>query len=150
MECGVDIILGGHAHVAQPMEKYIYRDPFTNESREGFIIYSLGDFISYHRHAKNTKLSWIISLTISKGILNGKGTALVSGLKILPIYIYTGFRDGICKEFKLLRFKNLLNQLDDGVNTYGFTQSDIEEFKRLEKHLYGYLLPKKHDNLLAE
>jgi poly-gamma-glutamate synthesis protein (capsule biosynthesis protein) len=150
MECGVDIILGGHAHVAQPMEKYIYKDPFTNESRDGFIIYSLGDFISYHRHAKNTKLSWIIGLNISKGILNGKDSTVVSGLKIMPIYIYTGFRDGICKEFKLLRFKELLKQLDDGVNVYGFTIKEINEFKRLEKHLYGCLLPQKHDNLLAE
>lgn len=150
MKCGVDIILGGHAHVAQPMEKYSYRDPSTGRIKDGFIIYSLGDFISYHRHAKNTKVSWIIGLEISKGTVKDGEITAITGLKILPIYIYTGFNGEKCHTFKLLRFEKLIRQLDEGINIYEFSKPQIDELKRLRKHLYKCMLPKNTDNLLAD
>lgn len=48
MEYGIDVILGGALHVAQPMEKCEFKDPFTGEVKNGFIICSLGDFVAYH------------------------------------------------------------------------------------------------------
>ncbi|WPC39711.1 CapA family protein [Clostridium sp. JS66] len=150
MECGIDVILGGHPHVAQPMEKYEFKDPFTGEVKNGFIIYSLGDFVAYHKYTKNTKLSWIIGLEISKGILKEKQVTLLTGLKVLPIYIYTGFQNNYCNTFKFLRFEKLLKQLESGENLYDFDHKEIEELKRLKKHLYKCLLPKEHGNLLVK
>lgn len=150
MECGIDVILGGHPHVSQPMEKYTYKDPFTGKIKDGFIIYSLGDFVTYHKHTKNTKVSWIIGLDISKGMQEGEETTIITGLKILPIYIYTGFKDERCITFKFLKFEKLLEQLDNGINIYGFNQNEIQELKRLKKHLYKCMLSQKYDNLLVK
>ena len=41
LDAGATAILGGHPHVVQPWEKYTTRD-----GREGFVIYSLGNFVS--------------------------------------------------------------------------------------------------------
>jgi 2',3'-cyclic-nucleotide 2'-phosphodiesterase (5'-nucleotidase family) len=46
-ECGVDIIAGGHPHNPQPARYYDFIDPFSGESKKGFAIYSLGDFVAY-------------------------------------------------------------------------------------------------------
>ena len=45
---GVDVIVGTHPHVSQPMEKvHLLRQ--TGEQRgAALIFYSLGDFVSFH------------------------------------------------------------------------------------------------------
>ena len=69
-ENGVDIILGSHPHVLQQMEKReIQLEDGT--TKEGFIIYSLGNFIS-GQVKENTKESVILNMDIVK---NGKGVA---------------------------------------------------------------------------
>lgn len=45
--CGVDLIAGGHPHNLQPWREYIFKDPLTGNSKKGFAIYSLADFIAY-------------------------------------------------------------------------------------------------------
>ncbi len=42
---GVDIIIGSHPHVVQPMEYY----PERNQSKEKLVVYSLGNFVSNQR-----------------------------------------------------------------------------------------------------
>ena len=59
---GVDIILGTHPHVLEPMEKrtITLEDGTT---KDGFVIYSLGNFIS-DQNAENTRNSIILNLDI--------------------------------------------------------------------------------------
>ncbi len=45
--CGVDVIAGGHPHNMQPWRSYTFKDPNTGREKQGFAIYSLGDFIAY-------------------------------------------------------------------------------------------------------
>ena len=45
--CGVDVIAGGHPHNMQPWRSYTFKDPNTGKEKQGFAIYSLGDFIAY-------------------------------------------------------------------------------------------------------
>lgn len=45
--CGVDLIAGGHPHNLQPWREYEFKDPFTNQPKKGFAIYSLADFVAY-------------------------------------------------------------------------------------------------------
>ena len=64
---GVNIILGSHPHVLQPMEKKtITLEDGT--SKDCFVIYSLGNFIS-GQTMKNTRNSVILNISITK---NGK------------------------------------------------------------------------------
>lgn len=72
---GVNIILGSHPHVLQPMEK---RD-------EGFVIYSLGNFMS-GQTKPNTRDSIILNLDITK---NGEtGKVEINNVDYVPIYMY--------------------------------------------------------------
>lgn len=71
---GVNIILGSHPHVLQPMEK---RD-------EGFVIYSLGNFMS-GQTKPNTRDSIILNLDITK---NGEtGKVEINNVDYVPIYM---------------------------------------------------------------
>ena len=41
LEAGAVAVVGSHPHVLQPWEKYV-----TSDGREGFILYSLGNFVA--------------------------------------------------------------------------------------------------------
>ncbi|MCL6590446.1 MAG: CapA family protein [Firmicutes bacterium] len=49
IESGVDIILGSHVHVIQPVELREYIDPVSGKARNCFIAYSLGNLLSNQR-----------------------------------------------------------------------------------------------------
>ena len=49
IESGVDIILGSHVHVIQPIEFREYIDPGSEKGRSCFIAYSLGNLLSNQR-----------------------------------------------------------------------------------------------------
>ena len=69
---GVDIILGSHPHVLQPMEKRsVVLDDGTQ--KECFVIYSLGNFMSGQTQ-KGTRSSIILKLGIDKNGYSGKTT----------------------------------------------------------------------------
>ena len=80
---GVDIILGTHPHVLEPMEKrtVTLEDGTT---KDGFVIYSLGNFIS-DQNAENTRNSIILNLDITKHV-DGKIT--IDNYEYIPIYMY--------------------------------------------------------------
>jgi poly-gamma-glutamate synthesis protein (capsule biosynthesis protein) len=62
MEMGVDVILGSHPHVAQPMERYCCAD-----GRQCLAVYSLGDFVSWHPLSRNSKLTYTVRFDLVKG-----------------------------------------------------------------------------------
>ena len=82
-ENGVDIILGSHPHVLEPMEKRT----ITLEDRttkDGFVIYSLGNFVSGQIYA-NTKSTVILDIQITK---NSDGKISIDNVKYTPVYLY--------------------------------------------------------------
>lgn len=58
---GVDIIIGSHPHVLQPMEFH----PATEEKNERLIVYSLGNYVSNQRAARKDGGA-MLKLTLSK------------------------------------------------------------------------------------
>lgn len=150
MECGVDIILGGHPHVAQPMEKYSFFDEVQGVQKEGFIIYSFGELVSLNQFSKNSRLALLAKLELSKGKIRGKEVTKISDLKVLPIHIcLRKFKDGK-SDYRVLDFIKTIKLIDRGENPYGFTEKEIKELKRLEKLLYNRLLPKDTEGLINE
>ena len=80
---GVDIILGSHTHVLEPMEKRT----ITLEDgtiKDGFVIYSLGNFVSGQIYA-NTKSTVILDIEITK---NSDGTISIGRINYTPVYLY--------------------------------------------------------------
>ena len=148
MECGVDIILGGHAHVAQPMEKYRFFDPYDKREKDGFIIYSLGELVSLNLFSKNSRLALLLKLEISKGIDKGSKITKITGLKALPIYILFKPMENGNMDYRILDIRKTLADIRAGKNPYAFSEADIQELERLEKLLYMRLLPKNSSKIL--
>ena len=82
-ENGVDLILGSHPHVLQPMEKrtITLEDGTT---KDGFVIYSLGNFMSGQIYP-NTKSSVILDIQITKSEEN---RISIDSINYVPIYLY--------------------------------------------------------------
>lgn len=80
---GVDIILGNHPHVLEPMQKRT----ITLEDgsvKDGFVIYALGNFIC-DQNAENTRNSIILNLKITK---HTDGKISIDHANYIPIYMY--------------------------------------------------------------
>ena len=109
-ENGADIILGSHPHVLQKMEsKEILLS--NGELKNGFVIYSLGNFMSGQTKA-NTRNSIILKLDIIK---EGSTSNLrFENINYIPIYTYTypNF-----KNYKVLDIRKAIQNYEDGTNT---------------------------------
>lgn len=108
---GVDIILGSHPHVLQPMEKRtITLDDGT--TKDGFVIYSLGNFMS-GQVKENTKNSIILNLDITKNGETGKIT--IDKVDYIPIYMYKS-ATGTVRRYKILDIEKSISDYESGKN----------------------------------
>ena len=80
---GADIVLGGHAHVLQPMELRTIDDG-DGGTHQGFVCYSLGNFIS-SQNDEYTDTTAVLTLELTRD--NVTGTAQVSGYSYAPMYM---------------------------------------------------------------
>ena len=124
-ENGVDIILGSHPHVLQKMEsKEILLS--NGELKNGFVIYSLGNFMSGQTKA-NTRNSIILKLDIIKE--GSTGNLRFENINYIPIYTYTypNF-----KNYKVLDIRKAIQNYEDGTNslisrnTYDLLNKELE------------------------
>ena len=109
---GVDVILGGHPHVLQPMEKreITLEDGTT---KDGFIIYSLGNFISGQNKLPRQS-SAILDLGITK---NGEtGKISIDEVTYTPIFMTRG-PAGKLQRYKVLDIESSIQKYDDGTDT---------------------------------
>ena len=108
---GVDIVLGNHPHVLEPMEKrtITLEDGTT---KDGFIIYLLGNFIA-DQNAKNTRNSVILNLTITK---HTDGKVTIDKADYVPIYMYkdTSLKT---KKMKLIDINKAIANYESGTDT---------------------------------
>ena len=110
-ENGVDIILGNHPHVLEPMEKKNITLTDGTE-KEVFVVYALGNFTADQRD-EITRDSAILNLTITKNI-DGKIT--IDKADYVPIYMYKNQNSNLHK-FKILDIEKTIQDYDSGLNT---------------------------------
>ena len=149
-EMGVDVIVGTHPHVSQPMEKYTYTQ--NGEQRSCLIFYSLGDFVSFHPQSRDSRITYVPRYTLAKGELDGRPRTFVTGLQILPVYILTAADAEENYDVRLLRFSDVLADRPDADGAYRYPLCEWEraDLPRLhEKILHGILLPADHRELLV-
>ena len=106
---GVDIILGSHPHVLEPMEKrtITLEDGTT---KDGFLIYSLGNFMS-GQVIENTMNTIILQLQITKHVKDG--TISIDSVKYVPIYMYNR-GDNKPKKYKILDIDKMIEKYESG------------------------------------
>lgn len=128
-ENGVDIILGSHPHVLQPMEKRTITLE-DGSTKDGFVIYSLGNFMS-GQVKENTKNSIILDLKITKKAQDGKIS--IDSVNYTPIYMYKSTAK--TKAYKILDIENSISKynLDQDTSieqkTYNTLQTELTKIK---------------------
>lgn len=150
IELGVDVILGTHPHVAQPMERYTYQK--DGAEKRGLIIYSAGDFLANHAESRNSRISYIAKFDIAKGKENGTDVCYITDLRILPVYMLNEQIEGGRYNCRMLRFSDVLADTGaSGTYRYGLTAREREWLPhQAEVVLHQILLPENHEGLLAE
>ena len=105
---GVDLILGSHPHVLEPMEKRTITLEDGTE-KEVFLIYSLGNFVS-GQTKQYTNMSIILDLEITK---HAEGNISIDKVEYTPIYV--DMRSSSADErFKILDIKQSIAAYENG------------------------------------
>lgn len=111
-ENGVDIILGSHPHVLEPMEKrtITLEDGTT---KDGFVIYSLGNFVSGQIYA-NTKSTVILDIQLTK---NSDGKISIDSVNYTPVYLYdAGASSKSRTRYTLIDVEQAISDYENGVS----------------------------------
>lgn len=114
-ENGVDLILGSHTHCLEPMEKRtITMEDGT--TKDGFIIYSLGNFMSGQKH-ENSRQSVILDIQLTK---NGETNKIsVDSVTYTPIYMYNFYQRGVLQRFKIMDIEAEIEKYESGDTSIG-------------------------------
>ena len=127
---GVDVILGSHPHVLQPMEK----KTITLEDgtiKDCFVIYSLGNFMSGQTKA-NTRNSVILNMSFTKNGETEKTT--INSVSYVPIYMYKRSSGGT-QRYKVLDIEKTIQNYANGTDTsigksvYSTLQTELNKIK---------------------
>lgn len=144
-ESGVDVILGSHPHNPQAMERHEFTDPFTRRRKQGFAIYSLGDFVS------DDIFTWchlvpLLKLTVEKGTLDARPHTQVSTVEVLPVY---NWGSKTSREVRFLDLKKTIRDVQNGQRPPFLSDLCLRELRHLNGFCDRYFLPEKANYLLA-
>ncbi len=108
-ECGIDIILGGHAHNIQPMEYYDFISPITKKKKQGFVIYCMGDFVAYDIYTWGHLPVWL-KIIIAKTAEE----TFIKEIKVNPVYTLGIYRNKHRRELKFFNAMKLWDRIEHG------------------------------------
>lgn len=131
-ENGVDIILGSHPHVLEPMEKRTITLE-DGSTKDGFVIYSLGNFVSGQIYA-NTKSTVILDIQITK---DAEGKISIDSVNYTPVYLYDkGASSKSRTRYTLMDVEKSIEDYENGKNTsiskslYNTLKDELESIKK--------------------
>ena len=124
-ENGVNIILGNHPHVLEPMEKrtVTLKD---GSKQDGFIIYASGNFICDQNY-KYTRNSAILDMKITK---KANGKINIDKVSYVPIYMYKDNATAV-QRMKLMDIEQNIYDYENGANnisnvTYNLLKTELK------------------------
>lgn len=128
---GVDIILGNHPHVLEPMEKKtITLDDGT--TKDVFVVYALGNFTADQRD-EITRDSAILNLNITKNV---DGKISINKVDYVPIYMYKN-SNAKTHKFKILDIEKSIVKYEAGDTSsispavYNNLKTQLEKIKSI-------------------
>ncbi|MFE6734803.1 CapA family protein [Microbacterium sp. NPDC057650] len=132
-DLGVDVILGNHPHVVQPMERYRFTDPATDLEKDALIVYAQGDTVSYLPAVPNSMLGMLVRVQLTRGVQNGIRTTRVTGVEHRFITTAAVFDGDTCTDFRVL---DLDAELDRPTATPGTpTRAELQRLRALADRL---------------
>ena len=106
---GVDIIIGNHAHVIEPMEmKKITLEDGTEKNV--FVVYALGNFISNQQDA-HTHTNAILNIELTKNGVTGKMS--IDSVDYVPVYVWNKGA-GVKNRYELLDIREEMTAFENG------------------------------------
>ena len=130
---GVDIIIGNHAHVVEPMEKknVILSD---GTQKEVFVVYALGNFIS-GQTIEHTKSTAILDMQIRKDGENGRIS--IDSVNYIPVYCYDRGETS-SKRYELIDIRSAMTEYESG-NKENINDSLYQTLKKELKNIENVL-----------
>ncbi len=121
---GVDIILGTHPQILQPMEKRtVTLDDGTQ--KDGFVIYSLGSLIT-DQTKQEYRNSVVLNINVTK---HADGTISIDKIRYLPTNFFNSNSDS--QKYKVLDINTALNAYESGNNyignNYDYLKNQVNE-----------------------
>jgi poly-gamma-glutamate synthesis protein (capsule biosynthesis protein) len=90
LDAGIDLIIGHHPHILNPVERYK-----TNDGREAIVLYSLGNVTTYALITSRQRMGSLALLTLESGIDSaGKKVVRINDIALQPIYHCLERKDG--------------------------------------------------------
>ncbi|MBP1759186.1 MAG: Bacterial capsule synthesis protein cap [Firmicutes bacterium] len=120
LEAGVDVILGSHPHVIQPMEVV----KINNQDK--FVIYSMGNFIGDQRGVERNS-GVILNLTFQKDVT--KGETVLKEVSYTPTYSHSYLDNGRLR-FRVVGVEDTIRKIQEGKDPY-FKPSDLKVLKQV-------------------
>ncbi|MER8996171.1 CapA family protein [Mesorhizobium sp. M0678] len=126
VEAGVDLIIGAHPHVIQPVEYYrTKRDP----NRIAVIAYSLGSLTWGWYTAPHLILSLVLNLELARGRMDGEYRTYIKGVRPIPVFRNISYEG----DKRLMRIEKLQGHLGD----VGGANKDIDQMKKYADLVLG-------------
>lgn len=129
---GVDIILGNHAHVIEPMEKKTISLEDGNE-KEVFVVYALGNFVS-GQVKEHTKSTAILDMQLTKNGETGKIT--IDSVDYIPVYCYDR-GSGATNRYELIDIRSAMQAYESGdrnnitANLYSTLKNELANIEKV-------------------
>ena len=140
-QSGIDLVLGGHPHNAQPIEFLEIKDPFSGKNKQTTIVYSQGDFVAYDIH-KWCKLPLLLKFEIAK--INEE--VVVSAIRAKLFYNHATIQNGQVTSLKLRDYL----QLKENVSVLKNDAAALREFEELSYFAESYLLKGNLERFLVK
>ena len=146
VEQGADLVLGGHPHVLQPYET-ISVTGWDGQEREGFVCYSLGNFISnQYEPFPSVQTTAILELELTKD--PDTGETKVTGVGYVPYYMIHRDRAPVGERRYLLNIHQAMAEYEAGESAL-VDASGYEELKAALDHCHD-ILGAEGDLLLSQ
>lgn len=146
LENDVNVILGCHSHVPQPMEmRTVTMEDGTTKT--GFVIYSMGNFFSAQKDI-NTRDTIILNVQIRK---NGKtGEITIDKATYAPVYDYDNGA-GTSERYELLDLNGIIEDYEAGKGNwsqakYNLAITEKERIKKIVGPEIDNLTPKEEQS----
>ena len=114
-ENGADLVLGSHTHCLEPMEKREVKLE-DGTTRDGFIIYSLGNFMS-GQNADHSRQSVILDIKLTKAGKDGKIS--IDSVTYTPIYMFNYYTSKSAHRFKVMDIEDEIEKYENGDTSIG-------------------------------
>lgn len=145
IESGVDIVLGCHPHVLQPMRMMNVTNE-NGEEKTGLVIFSQGNFYS-SQTKPNTRNTALFEIEIKKD--GATGEVSIKKATYIPLYLYDYKKDtgNIHNRYKLLDLEKIIKSYESGEDTWSekFYNLALTETERI----YNTIGP-EIDNTISE